>query len=152
MNYQRRRSAMLTLALVAGLLVFLWPAAAQTQGGEWEWQNPLPQGNGLRGVWGSNGGDVFAVGLSGTILHYDGINWSAMSSGTTEALWGVWGSNGGDVFAVGSYGTILHYDGINWNAMSSGTTYRLYDVWGSSGGDVFAVVCVKDFDTTRVRI
>jgi len=27
----------------------------------WKWQNPLPQGNALIGVWGSSGSDVFAV-------------------------------------------------------------------------------------------
>jgi PKD repeat protein len=59
--------------------------------------------------WGSSGSDVFAVGLFGTILHYDGATWSAMSSGTAKYLLGVWGSSGSDVFAVGWEGTILHY-------------------------------------------
>ena len=45
-------------------------------------------------VWGSSGSDVFAVGNGGTILHYDGSAWSAMTSGTTFALNGVWGSSG----------------------------------------------------------
>ena len=66
---------------------------------------------GLYGVWGSSGSNVFAVGDSGTILHYDGSSWSAMSSGTSNSLSGVWGSGGSDVFAVGTAGTILHYDG-----------------------------------------
>ena len=43
-------------------------------------------GQHLYGVWGSSGSDVFAVGDSGTILHYDGSTWSAMSSGTTVPL------------------------------------------------------------------
>jgi hypothetical protein len=36
---------------------------------------PMTSGttNGLGGVWGSSGSDVFAVGSGGTILHYDGI-------------------------------------------------------------------------------
>ena len=75
-------------------------------------------------MWGSSGSNVFAVGDSGTILHYDGSSWSAMSSGTTNYLYGVWGSSGSDVFAVGDAGTILHYDGSSWSAMSSGTTSR----------------------------
>jgi PKD repeat protein len=60
-------------------------------------------------VWGSSGSDVFAVGRSGTILHYDGIAWSPMSSGTDDYLYGVWGNSGSDIFAVGGDGTILHY-------------------------------------------
>ena len=82
---------------------------ANAAGGQWEWQNPLSQGNGLIAVWGSSSSDVFAVGWSGTILHYDGSAWSAMSSGATTWLNGVWGSSGSDVFAVGRNGAILHY-------------------------------------------
>jgi hypothetical protein len=94
---------------------------------------------GLDGVWGSNGSDVFAVGSNGTILHYDGTAWSPMSNGTTERLRGVWGSGASDIFAVGDDGTIMHYDGVTWSAMSSGTTVGLNAVWGSSGSEVFAV-------------
>jgi hypothetical protein len=93
----------------------------------------------LKGGWGTSGTDVFAVGLGGTILHYGGSAWSAMSSGTTNPLYGVWGVSGTDVFAVGATGTILHYDGSAWSAMTNGTTESLYGVWGVSGTDVFAV-------------
>jgi len=61
--------------------------------------------------WGSSGSDVFAVGLNGTILHYNGSAWISMTSGTTEDLTDVWGSSGSDVFAMGFNGTILHYNG-----------------------------------------
>jgi hypothetical protein len=93
----------------------------------------------LKGVWGSSGSDVFAVGQYNTILHYNGSAWSSMTSGTTNGLKGVWGSSGSDVFAVGNSGTILHYNGSAWSSMASGTTTNLYGVWGSSGSDVFAV-------------
>jgi PKD repeat protein len=92
----------------------------------------------LRDVWGSSGSDVFAVGASSTILHYDGTGWSAMTGGT-GSLRDVWGSSGSDVFAVGGSGTILHYDGSGWSAMDSGMGWGLGGVWGSSGSDVFAV-------------
>jgi hypothetical protein len=95
---EHRRFALLSVWLVIGLLFpGLWPAGVQAQGCGWERQNPLP---GLSGVWGSSGGDIFAVGDYGTIVHYDGTDWSPMSSGTTAWLSGVWGSSGGDVFAV----------------------------------------------------
>jgi len=91
------------------------------------------------GVWGISGSDVFAAGDFGTILHYNGNTWSAMTSGTTQNLKEVWGSSASNVFAVGDGGTILHYDGSSWSAMTSGTTQPLYGVWGSSGSNVFAV-------------
>jgi len=93
----------------------------------------------LAGVWGSGPADVFAVGAGGTILHYDGANWSGMVSGTTNDLLGVWGTAWNDVFVVGMGGTILHYDGANWSAMASGTANHLLCVWGSGPLDVFAV-------------
>ena len=40
----------------------------------WHWQDPLPQGNSIRSVWGpagqAGGASVFAVGDTGTILQY----------------------------------------------------------------------------------
>jgi hypothetical protein len=139
MKRRRGRSAVLVWAVVAGLVLAIWPAGAQAQGGGWQWQNPLPGGNYLAAVWGTSGSEVFAVGRNGTILHYDGAEWGAMSSGTPRDLLGVWGSTGSDVFAVGAVGTIRHYDGAAWSWMQSGTNHVLEGVWGGSGGDVFAV-------------
>jgi hypothetical protein len=79
------------------------------------------------------------VGYAGTILHYDGIGWSAMTGGTTNDLCAVWGSSSSDVFVVGYAGTILHYDGTAWSAMTSAITECLRGVWGTSSSDVFAV-------------
>ena len=36
--------------------------------GRWRWENPLPQGNTLNGIWGSGARDAWAVGNGGTIL------------------------------------------------------------------------------------
>jgi hypothetical protein len=75
----------------------------------WHWDNPRPQGNPLRGIWGNSATNVFAVGEGGMILHYDGKAWKKTTSGTTNDFNGVWGSSAADVFAVGNPGTILHY-------------------------------------------
>jgi len=93
----------------------------------------------LWAVWGSSTNDVFAVGKSGAILHYNGTAWSPMNSGISKDLWGVWGLSPSDVFAVGDGGTILHYNGKAWSPMVSGTTEYLWGVWGSSPQQVFAV-------------
>jgi hypothetical protein len=61
----------------------------------------IPSGR-LNGVWGSGAEDVWAVGDAGTILHWNGHAWAALSGGTTEALSAVWGSGPDDVWAVGA--------------------------------------------------
>jgi hypothetical protein len=92
----------------------------------------------LYGIWGSSESDVFVVGEGGTILHYNGSDWSHMDSGVTETLYRVWGSSGTDVYVVGESGTILRYDG-SWSDMASDTAQTLSGVWGSSVNNVFAV-------------
>ena len=99
----------------------------------------LPGDDALYGVWGSSSTDVFAVTMRGTVLHYDGINWSSMTTGNPTWFKDVWGTSAIDVFAAGLYGTILHYDGSAWNSMTSNTTYYPEGIWGSSTTDVFAV-------------
>jgi hypothetical protein len=93
----------------------------------------------IYGLWGFSSTDIFAVGSSGAIFHYDGTAWSPMSSPTTEILSSVWGSSPDNLFAVGSYGKILHYNGAAWTSMTSGTTNYLYGVWGSAPDTVYAV-------------
>jgi hypothetical protein len=92
-----------------------------------------------RGLWGTSGTNLFIVGASGDIQHYNGSSLISMASGTTKTLNGVWGSSGSDVFAVGYNGAIVHYNGSTWSPMSTGTTFYLSAVWGSSSNDVFAV-------------
>jgi len=94
----------------------------------------------LNSVHGSSGSDVYAVGSAGTVLHYDGTDWNAVSTAITTALCSAaWGSSGSDIFVVGDLGTTLHYNGTVWSSMDSGTTQWLTGVWGSSGSDIFAV-------------
>jgi len=94
----------------------------------------------LSDVWGTTSGtDVFAVGGSGIIVHYNGTSWHT-DINIGYGLLGVWGSSATDVFVSAYYqGHILHYNGTSWSSMSSGTTKSLPDVWGSSGNDVFVV-------------
>ena len=113
---------------------------------DWCWENPSPQGNALASVWGSSASDVWAVGLAGTVLHWNGSTWSGTpnvvaspDSGAPVDLTSVWGSSSTDVWAVGDLGTIAHWDGTAWSPSPSGTTLDLAAVWGSSSTDVWAV-------------
>lgn len=92
------------------LLIFAWTTSCYADNcskDDWcKMHNPDLQISDLRAIWGSSKNDVFAVGFNGTILHYDGSNWSRMwlggpGNGFMIDLKGVWGSSGSDVFAVG---------------------------------------------------
>src|SRR6185369_9745394 len=52
-----------------------------------------PTSQHLQGVWGASPGDVYAVGISGTILHFDGTIWSQVASATSSDLYALWGSS-----------------------------------------------------------
>jgi hypothetical protein len=106
-------------------------------------------GNILYGIWGASATNVFAVGIGNNIHHYDGLNWTQMTTPIDNAYCyeKVWGSSASDVFAVGCYiptggderYVILHYDGSEWSVMKTGAGGRLVNIWGSSASDVFAV-------------
>lgn len=107
--------------------------------GLWSWQ-PMSSGTSvtLNGVWGTGTNNVFAVGVPGTVLHYDGTAWQPMP-GNFPPLTSVWGS-GPDVYAAGAGSIVSHYDGDQWSGLGdSGTNHWLYGVWASGSSDVFAV-------------
>ncbi len=94
----------------------------------------------LYGLWGSGPGDIWNVGKSGLILHFDGHKWAQVFAGVTTAdLYGVWGANPSNVWAVGSHGTVLHFDGKIWTKISVPTTESLHSVWRDSDGEVLVV-------------
>lgn len=68
-----------------------------------------PTTSDLIGLWGSSANDVWAVGLGGTILRWQGSSWTKVTSPVTESLYDVWGSSANDVWAVGDFGTVLHW-------------------------------------------
>ena len=92
----------------------------------WFWQNPLPQGNDLRGASFIDANTGTVVGYYGTIVRTTdgGNNWRIQTSGTTENLWAVSFSDADNGTAVGEGGTILRTtDGGNhWVSQASGTT------------------------------
>jgi hypothetical protein len=61
----------------------------------------------LLAISGRTASDVFAVGMNGVIVRFDGSRWHAETSGITETLMDVWASPEGDVIAVGARGLIL---------------------------------------------
>lgn len=108
----------------------------------WEIQaTDLAHGNPLTAIWGTDKGNVYAIGLNGVIIHTKdgGANWVLLDSGTTVTLNGIWGSGPNDVYVVGDYGVILHSsDGVHWVKQTSNTYQALYGIWGSGPNAVYA--------------
>ena len=68
----------------------------------------------LLSVFGFNENDIFVGGAEGTMLHYDGNQWTPMETGGRWTFKDIWGSAPDNVFAVVTDGRILHYDGKVW--------------------------------------
>ena len=119
------------------------PPRSLCQGDGWCWENPLPHGNELAGVWTAPRGavpganDTFVVGALGIIQRRHAGGWIVDESGVSVTLNGVWGSAGNDVWAIGDGGTIVHFDGKRWSTVASGTTSDLTSVWGASAHDAW---------------
>jgi hypothetical protein len=104
----------------------------------WCMVNPPP----LRAVQIRSATDGWAVGDYGTILHYNGVNWTPSPSGTALNLYSVWATSASDAWAVGGDNTngavALHWNGKVW-ALNPGLGTLIFQaanaVWGSSPND-----------------
>lgn len=90
-------------------------------------------------VHGSDNKNIWAVGYTGRIVHFDGTVWKQQQSGTSIALRSVWASSAKSAWAVGEAGQILHWTGLGWLPQKSPTNETLQGVWGTSDTDVWAV-------------
>ena len=43
-------------------------------------------------IWGTSSSDIYFAGNRGTMVHYNGINWEKLSSGTNSRIMGIYGS------------------------------------------------------------
>lgn len=93
-------------------------------------------------VWGSSSRDVFVVGGSGVILHFDGQTWTRQDGGAgNEPIFTVAGRSAHDVYAVGGQGapTLLRYDGRIWTRVElpASAPPGLQGVWTAPGQPVW---------------
>jgi hypothetical protein len=117
--------------------------------------------------WGASSNDMFFVGNSGHIHHYNGTKFDTMISGTTKNLVDVWGTSHNDVWACGFNSSnaetiLLHYDGASWTedpiSVSKGinATGGFNGVWaGDSAGHKFVTtsgaVLIRKTDNSAWR-
>jgi hypothetical protein len=80
----------------------------------------LPDPNAtIEKIWASSDLNVYGVGNSGAIVHYDGSSWTKMTSNTTINLQDIWGIDDTHIWTTGTnvsdgHCVVLQYNGTNW--------------------------------------
>jgi len=98
-----------------------------------------PTSQTLESVWGTAANEVWAVGRSGTAIHWDGSTLVRSSTPISAALNGVWGDAADRYYAVGTGGTLLVYTGASWEAITTPSLTNLRGIMGRGPNDVWAV-------------
>jgi len=97
--------------------------------GDWQWLNPLPQGNNLNGVSFVVDNLGLAVGNAGMILKTTdgGQTWTILESNTREDLLAVSFVNANVAYVSGTSRTIMKTTdgGISWTNLSTGMTSNI---------------------------
>ncbi len=95
----------------------------------------------LLSMWGAAPDDIWAVSVTGVLLHFNGDGWQRVDPWDREAvaLWKVWGLSADAVWAVGDDGTVLHYDGRTWRFMPRVDSTQLRSIWGTASDKLWAV-------------
>jgi hypothetical protein len=88
----------------------------------------------LHSVWGTAKDDVWVVGASAFVRHFDGKTWSALplSIGAPIDFTSVSGTSSRDVWAVGWGQTVRHFDGAAWSAEQPPQWDTFRSVWASA--------------------
>lgn len=109
----------------------------------WEWQNPFPQGNHLRGSASPAKDVIIMVGDNGTILKSvnGGITWKQQRTRIREDLYAVSFIDENTGMAVGTNGIILktHNCGESWDKLISGRNDTLRGISMLSSQRIIAV-------------
>jgi hypothetical protein len=103
---------------------------------------PSPNTNFFGGIWGSGPNDVWAFAAQSSVVHWDGVAWTAVDITPADLYQAThaWGSGAGDIWvaALGSDG--LRYDGKTWRSLCNASSCPdAFAFWGTSASDVWAV-------------
>lgn len=108
------------------------------------WENPLPTGSNLRGIWADASGELWAVGDAGTILRNKAGVWFPVTSDTNQPLSAVWGAQLNDVWIVGACGWVRRWDGSALrragpfaDTSCTASNPHWLSVWGTGPDDVW---------------
>jgi drug/metabolite transporter superfamily protein YnfA len=101
-------------------------------------------------IWGSADNDLYVVGNSGSIAHYNGSTWQKIESGTTTDINDIWGINNALVgntlilatvssrYELGDY-KLLSISGNSTEEYFRWPNTRLYGLWFNSPSNIYIV-------------
>ena len=101
------------------------------------WTSPTT--NDLYDVFMVSASDGWAVGYGGTMLRWNGTDWSTVTSPTTTTIYSIFVVSADDVWIVGSGGMTIHWNGAYWSTVASPTAENLWSVHIVSSSDGWAV-------------
>jgi hypothetical protein len=73
----------------------------------------------LEDIDGTGARDIYAVGMHGTVVHYDGRRWRTVDVGTNQHLSNVRCLTTGDVFMCGNSGVVIRRSGRGWELIDN---------------------------------
>jgi hypothetical protein len=101
---------------------------------------PLRFEENLNGVWGSSPSDMWIVGNTGRLLHWNGKVLLPRNPGTNADLYGAGGTGPSDVWFVGSGGKALHWNGATLSDQSPAVGDLSLRAVGAAAGSATVLV------------
>lgn len=149
---KKRMISRLNILLYIYILIFHFPQLSFSQS-NWFWQQPLPTGNEMKGIYFPTPEVGFTVGTLGTIEKTTdgGASWVKLVSGVSVNLGAVFFMNANTGIVTGDSGTILRTSngGSSWNSISSPAQYFLYDVMFPTDLVGYIIGIVNIYKTTN---
>lgn len=109
----------------------------------WEWKNPLPQGNRINDVYRFDNNNAIAVGASGSVLKTTdaGANWQLSAIDTRNWVNGVHFVNTTLGFACAANGNVYKTTdaGATWATVTIPTLNSVEDIWATSANNIIIV-------------
>ncbi len=95
----------------------------------------------LEDIHGTSASDVYTVGNSNQIYHFNGTVWRMINPGVSGDWEGVWCESAASVWVGGPSGNVIHFDGTDWTSRSipGAGSYTIRAFWSDGTGKVYAV-------------
>jgi len=96
-------------------------------------------GSATKGLWAVSSNDIWAVGNSGSSLHWDGSKWARQTGfGPVPRLGAMWATSDDDVWFLGASALRYHHGYVeNFGKLTDLQWYDKTSAWGSAANDIW---------------